>query len=129
MIAEVIPQLNETLKLERIRHSCAHVLAMAVQSLFPETKVTIGPVTETGFYYDFDRPSTFTPEDLGKIEAKMRAIIKANLPIIREVVGREEIRAEIQALGENYKIEILESIPENETITRYWIGSPDFGEI
>ena len=127
MIAEIIPQLNETLKLERIRHSCAHVLAMAVQNLFPEAKVTIGPVTETGFYYDFDRPSPFTPEELGEIEEKMRAIITANHPIIREVVAREEIKAEIEQLGENYKIEILESIPEEEKITRYWIGSPDFG--
>jgi threonyl-tRNA synthetase len=108
---------------------------MAVQTLFPETKVTIGPWTETGFYYDFDRktsgeenrPIPFTPEDLGQIEAEMRRIIGANLPIIREVVDRDHIRAEIAALQEPYKQEILDGIPANEPITRYFIGSPDPG--
>lgn len=111
----------------RIRHTCAHVLAMAVQTLFPETKVTIGPWTETGFYYDFDRPTPFTPEDLEKIEAQMRRIVRANLPIIREVVDRKDIQAEIAALQEPYKQEILEGIPGDEPITRYFIGSPDAG--
>jgi threonyl-tRNA synthetase len=113
--------------LRRIRHTCAHILAMAVQTLFPETKVTIGPWTDTGFYYDFDRTTPFTPEDLQQIEAEMRRIIDANLPIIREEVSREEIQAEIAALQESYKQEILDSIPANETITRYFIGSPDAG--
>lgn len=130
MIAQTIPMseniIIDSLRLEKIRHSCAHVMAMAVQSLFPETKVTIGPTTESGFYYDFDRPSTFTPEDLGKIEKKMREIIKANLPIIREVVERAEIQEKLRELGENYKLEILDSIPENEIITRYFIGFPDY---
>jgi len=111
----------------RIRHTCAHVLAMAVQSLFPETKVTIGPWTETGFYYDFDRPTPFTPEDLEQIESEMRRIVRTNLPIIREVVDREDMRAEIAALQEPYKQEILDSIPADEPITRYFIGSPDAG--
>ncbi|MEO1521552.1 MAG: threonine--tRNA ligase [Cyanobacteria bacterium J06633_2] len=111
----------------RIRHTCAHILAMAVQTLFPETKVTIGPWTETGFYYDFDRPSPFTPEDLEKIEAEMRRIIRTNLPIIREVVNRDDIQVEIAALQEPYKQEILDSIPVDEPITRYFIGSPDAG--
>lgn len=111
----------------RIRHTCAHVLAMAVQTLFPETQVTIGPWTETGFYYDFDRPTPFTPEDLEKIEAQMRRIVRANLPIIREVVDRKDIQAEIAALQEPYKQEILEGIPGDEPITRYFIGSPDAG--
>ncbi len=109
----------------RIRHTCAHVLAMAVQTLFPETKVTIGPWTEIGFYYDFDRSMPFNPEDLRQIEAEMRRIIHANLPIIREVVDREEIQAEIAALQEPYKQEILDSIPANEPITRYFIGCAD----
>ena len=65
-------------RLQQIRHSCAHILAMAVQNLFPETKVTIGPCTETGFYYDFDRANAFTPADLKKIEKKMRKIIGSN---------------------------------------------------
>lgn len=119
------PQDNE--KLERIRHTCAHILAMAVQKLFPGTKVTIGPVTNTGFYYDFDSPVSFTPDDLAKITKEMRRIIKANLPVIREVVSREQIRTEIERLGEPYKLEILDSIPEGEEITRYFIGNPDVG--
>ena len=120
-------QIANPEQLERIRHTCAHVMAMAVQILFPETKVTIGPTTDTGFYYDFDRPQPFTPEDLKKITKQMRFIIKANLPIIREEVTREEIKAEIEQLNESYKLEILDSIPEGETITRYYIGSPDGG--
>jgi len=109
----------------RIRHTCAHIMAMAVQNLFPETKVTIGPWTETGFYYDFDRTQPFTPEDLSQIEAEMRRIIAANLPIVREEVSREEMRTEIEKLGEPYKLEILESIPTDEPVTRYYIGFPD----
>ncbi len=116
-------------ELERTRHTCAHVMAMAVQILFPETKVTIGPTTDTGFYYDLDRPQPFTPEDLKKITKQMRFIIKANLPIIREEVTREEIKAEIEKLNEPYKLEILASIPEGEIITRYYIGSPDGGRL
>ncbi|MEG4282141.1 threonine--tRNA ligase [Microcoleus sp. A006_D1] len=115
--------------LQRTRHTCAHILAMAVQTLFRETKVTIGPTTDNGFYYDFDRKQAFTPEDLSKIEAEMRRIIQANLPVIREVVEREQIRAEIAQSGEPYKLEILDSIPECETITRYFIGSPDAGKL
>jgi threonyl-tRNA synthetase len=112
----------------KIRHTCAHVLAMAVQRLFPETKVTIGPATDVGFYYDFDRPTPFTPEDLSQIEAEMRRLITANLPLIREVVDRAQIRAEIMHMQEPYKLEILDRIPEDETITRYFIGYPDAGQ-
>ena len=112
-------------QLVRLRHTCAHVLAMAVQTLFPETKVTIGPCTDTGFYYDFDRADPFTPEDLKQITKKMRRIIGQNLPIIRETVERDDIRAEIEQLNEPYKLEILDSIPADESITRYYIGCPD----
>ncbi|MEH2194943.1 MAG: threonine--tRNA ligase [Nostoc sp.] len=119
---------HDSEKLVRIRHTCAHIMAMAVQKLFPGTKVATGPVTEIGFYYDFDCPVSITPDDLGKIEQQMRRIIKANLPIIREEVQRDEIRAEITELKEPYKLEILERIPEKETITRYFIGSPDTGK-
>ena len=112
-------------QLARLRHTCAHVLAMAVQALFPETKVTIGPCTNTGFYYDFDRADPFTPEDLKQITKKMRRIIGQNLPIIRETVERDAIRAEIEQLNEPYKLEILDSIPADEPITRYYIGCPD----
>ncbi|MEL6161658.1 MAG: threonine--tRNA ligase [Cyanobacteria bacterium J06554_11] len=116
---------NGSQKLLRIRHTCAHVLAMAVQTLFPETKVAIGPCTENGFYYDFDRAQPFTPDDLEQITAEMRRIIRANLPIIREVVEREEIQAEIVALQEPYKREILNGISASEPITRYFIGCVD----
>jgi threonyl-tRNA synthetase len=119
---------HDSEKLVRIRHTCAHIMAMAVQKLFPGTKVATGPVTENGFYYDFDCPVSITPDDLGKIENQMRRIIKANLPIIREEVQREEIRTEIAQLNESYKLEILERIPTGETITRYFIGSPDTGK-
>ena len=112
-------------RLLRLRHTCAHVLAMAVQRLFPETRVTIGPSTETGFYYDFDRAIAFTPDDLNRIEAEMRQIIRANLPIVRETVDRDELRAEIAQLHEPYKLEILDGIPPDEPVTRYYIGCPD----
>ena len=120
-------QEKDAQKLERIRHTCAHIMAMAVQKLFEGTKVAIGPVTNTGFYYDFDCPVSITTDDLGKIEAQMRRIIKANLPIIREEVEREEIKKEIVTLNEPYKLEILERIPAEETISRYFIGTPDPG--
>ena len=112
-------------RLLRIRHTCSHVLAMAVQQLFPETRVTIGPWTDTGFYYDFDRADPFTPDDLTRIESEMQQIILANLPVIRETVEREELRAEIAQLNEPYKLEILDGIPPDEPITRYYIGCPD----
>ncbi|WP_375338576.1 hypothetical protein [[Phormidium] sp. ETS-05] len=119
---------TEPEKLRRLRHTCAHILAMAVQKLFPETKVTIGPTTDTGFYYDFDRKEPFTPEeDLEQINLEMKRLIKANLPVIREEVNREQIRGEIQQLNEPYKWEILDKIPATEPITRYFIGSPDMG--
>lgn len=121
---ETLQQLDNQ-KLVRIRHTCAHILAMAVQKLFPGTKVATGPVIETGFYYDFDSLVSFTPEDLDTIAGEMRRIIQANLPIIREEVSREEIQAEITRLDESYKLEILERIPPDEVITRYFIGSPD----
>ncbi|MGG6270068.1 threonine--tRNA ligase [Leptolyngbya sp. AN03gr2] len=120
-------QQSDPQQLLKIRHTCAHILAMAVQALFPETKVTIGPWTDTGFYYDFDRAIPFTPDDLVQIEAEMRRIIRANLPIIREVVEYDSIRAEIEQLNEPYKLEILDRIPAGEPITRYFIGNPDSG--
>jgi threonyl-tRNA synthetase len=102
-------------------------MAMAVLKLHPGTKVATGPVTDTGFYYDFDSLTTFTPDDLTKITKEMERIIKANLPIIREVVDRDEIQTEIVGIEEPFKLEILNSIPEGEEITRYFIGNPDVG--
>jgi threonyl-tRNA synthetase len=97
-------------RLIRIRHTTSHVLAMAVQSLFPEAKVTIGPWIENGFYYDFDRAQPFTPEDLKRIKKEMIRIINKDMPLIREEVSREEAKARIEALHESYKLEILEGL-------------------
>ncbi|MDO8643653.1 MAG: threonine--tRNA ligase [bacterium] len=107
---------------ERIRHSAAHVMASAVQRLFPETKVTIGPVIEEGFFYDFDSTHPFTPEDLTKIEEEMKKIIKENLPFKKKEVTREEALSFFKQRGENYKVEIIEGLPAGEPITLYEHG-------
>lgn len=112
---------HENDPLERMRHSCAHVMADAVQQLFPEAKITIGPVIEEGFFYDFDFPRGFTPEDLEKIEKKMAEIIKQNLPFERKEVGYEEAKKFFKKNKEKFKLEILEGIRE-ETITFYRHG-------
>jgi threonyl-tRNA synthetase len=108
--------------LEVIRHDCAHVLAQAVQELWPETQVTIGPVIETGFYYDFDRKEPFTLEDLQRIEARMHAIIAQNAAISREEWSRPAAMESFAAKGEMYKVEIIRDLPENEPITIYRQG-------
>ena len=111
-------------RLHKLRHTCSHVMAMAVQKLYPDAKVTIGPATDTGFFYDFDRKEAFTPQDLKKIEKEMKKIIQADLPVIRQEVDREEIRAEITKLNEPYKLELLDAIPPDAVITRYFLGEP-----
>ncbi|MEI6429438.1 MAG: threonine--tRNA ligase [Pseudanabaena sp. ELA607] len=111
-------------RLSRIRHTCSHVMAMAVQKLFPDAKVTIGPATETGFYYDFDRKEAFTPADLKAITKEMKRIIKGNLPLVRQELPREVMAAEIAELNEPYKVELLAAIPEGPPISRYFIGDP-----
>jgi len=93
--------------LETIRHSCAHVMAKAVQKLWPDAKVTIGPSIETGFYYDFDLDHAFTEDDLEKISAEMRKIIGANESFVRHEVSREEALRRFADLGESYKVEII----------------------
>ncbi|MCK6555474.1 threonine--tRNA ligase [Candidatus Binatia bacterium] len=98
--------------LEVLRHSTAHLMAQAVQRLFPNVQVTIGPVIENGFYYDFKRDTPFTPEDLERIEAAMREIVKADLKVTREEMPREQAIARFREMGEQYKVEILEGIPE-----------------
>ena len=106
-----------------IRHSTAHVMADAVQRLFPGTKVTIGPATEGGFFYDFDRrDGHFSDDDLAKIEGAMRDIIKADLPFERGLLPRDEMKSKLDAMGETYKLEILASIPEGEDISYYKHG-------
>src|SRR5579885_360295 len=99
-------------RVEDCRHSCAHLMAQAVKRLFPETEITIGPVIENGFYYDFKRPQGFTPEDLARIEETMRAIVAEDLPVVREEVAKAEAIALFRSLGERYKVEILEGIPD-----------------
>jgi threonyl-tRNA synthetase len=108
--------------LDIFRHSTAHLMAQAVQRLWPETKVTIGPVIADGFYYDFDRDPAFTPEDFEAIEAEMAKIAKENLEITREVVSRDEAVALFRELDEPYKIEIIEDLPADETLTLYRQG-------
>ncbi len=108
--------------LELIRHDAAHVLAEAVQALFPGTQVTIGPAIETGFYYDFARNEPFTPEDFPAIEAKMREIIARGAPFQRRVIGREDAIRFFQEKGEKYKAELIQDLPKSETISLYTQG-------
>ncbi|KAL2340378.1 hypothetical protein Fmac_008318 [Flemingia macrophylla] len=117
----VLPSNESSQRLLRIRHTCAHVMAMAVQKLYPDAKVTIGPWIENGFYYDFDM-EPLTDKDLKKIKKEMDRIIGRNLPLVREEVSRDEAYRRILALNEPYKLEILESIKE-DPITIYHIGS------
>jgi threonyl-tRNA synthetase len=115
-----LPRTSESESLKKIRHTTSHVMAMAVQKLFPQAQVTIGPWTENGFYYDFDNPEPFSESDLKKIKKEMIKIINRKLPVIREEVSREEAKQRIQKLGEPYKLEILDSI--QEPITLYHLG-------
>ncbi len=108
--------------IEVIRHDAAHVLADAVQKLYPGTQVTIGPSIATGFYYDFARDEPFTPDDLEKIEAKMRELVAADIPIVREVWDRDDAIAYFKGLGEHYKAELIEAIPQGEPVSVYRQG-------
>jgi len=109
--------------LELLRHDAAHVMAEAVKELYPETQVTIGPAIENGFYYDFSRVEPFTPEDLGKIEARMHEIVARDEKITREVWDRDRAVEFFRAQGELYKAEIIASIPAGEPISLYRQGS------
>ena len=108
--------------LELIRHDAAHVMAQAVQELFPGTQVTIGPVIENGFYYDFDREEPFTPEDLPKIEKKMQEIIARGAPFTKEVWTRDKAKKVFKEKGEDYKVELIDAIPEGEDLRIYAQG-------
>ena len=108
--------------LELIRHDCAHVMAEAVQELFPGTQVTIGPAIENGFYYDFARDEPFTVADLPKIEKKMHDIIQRNKNFIREVWSKEESIKYFKDKGEDYKVELINDLPDNEEISIYKQG-------
>jgi threonyl-tRNA synthetase len=114
-----------TVDVAHLRHTAAHVLAYAVQDLFPEAKPTIGPAIENGFYYDFDRSMAFTPEDLEKLEGRMREIVRADYPMTGRRVTRDEAIAFFRA--NPYKVELAEQIPDSEPITLYTIG--DFTDL
>lgn len=108
--------------LEVIRHSTAHLLAQAVKSLYPDAQVTIGPVIEDGFYYDFARKIPFTPDDLTKIEAKMLELAELDLKVTRQILSRQDAIQFFRKLGEEYKAQIIEAIPEAETLSLYQQG-------
>ena len=116
----VLPKTSESSQLLKIRHSMSHVMAMAVQKLFPKAQVTIGPWTESGFYYDFDNPDPFTEADLKAIKKEMGKIIGRRLPLERIEVSREEAEEKIKAQNEPYKLEILQGL--QEPITLYTLG-------
>ena len=109
--------------LELIRHSAAHLLAYAVKELFPEAQVTIGPVIENGFFYDFSYKRPFTPEDLVAIEKRMTELSAKDEPVTRRVLPRDEAVAHFKSIGEHYKAEIIASIPANEDVSLYREGA------
>ena len=111
-----LPRTSESESLQKIRHTTSHIMAMAVQKLFPEAQVTIGPWIENGFYYDFDKPEPFTEQDLKTIKKEMIKIINRKLPVVREEVSREEAQRRIKDINEPYKLEILEGLEEPITI-------------
>jgi len=113
--------------LDVIRHSAAHLLAYAVKTLFPEAQVTIGPVIENGFFYDFSYKRPFTPEDLAAIEAKMTELARKDVPVERSEMSRDDAVAYFKGIGEHYKAEIIESIPPGETLSLYREG--DFTDL
>ncbi|OKH16740.1 threonine--tRNA ligase [Fischerella major NIES-592] len=117
-----LPRTSESENLKKIRHTTSHVMAMAVQKLFPKAQVTIGPWIENGFYYDFDNPEPFSDKDLKAIKKEMDKIINRKLPVIREEVSREEAERRIKEINEPYKLEILADIKE-EPITIYHLGN------
>jgi threonyl-tRNA synthetase len=108
--------------LDLIRHDAAHVMAEAVQELYPGTQVTIGPVIENGFYYDFARKEPFTPDDLPRIEAKMAEIVARDRPFTCEVVDRNKAKALFKKKGETFKLELIDAIPEGEDVKLYSQG-------
>src|ERR1700687_5781776 len=108
--------------LEMIRHSTAHLLAYAVKELFPDAQVTIGPVIENGFYYDFAYKRPFTPEDLAAIEKRMSELARKDFPVTRTTLPRDEAAAFFESLGEKYKAEIIRSIPSDQDISLYSQG-------
>ena len=118
----IVTAKDTTDALELVRHDCAHIMARAVQEIWPDTKVTIGPVIENGFYYDFDRAEPFSTDDLQKIEQKMRKIIALRDPVRTEVWDRPRAIKHYEDNGEPYKVELIEGIPGDEPLRMYWHG-------
>ncbi len=118
-----ILKFNDTLSRETFWHSSAHVMAYAVKDIFPKVKIAIGPAIDSGFYYDFDTLQPFTPDDLSKIEIRMKELIEQDIPFERKEISREDAYALFKSLNENYKLELLDEIPREETITIYTIGN------
>jgi threonyl-tRNA synthetase len=114
--------MDYTKDIDKLRHTCAHVLAQAVKELWPDVKVTIGPAIEQGFYYDFDKKDAFTDEDLKKIEKAMYKIVNRNLPLTVEETSREKAIELFRSMKEDYKVELIESLPAGEKITLYHTG-------
>ncbi len=127
LIDELVGDAPEMSPLETLRHSCAHVMAAAVQQLFPGTKVAIGPAIKTGFYYDFAVPRPFTEDDLGKIEAEMAKIIANDHPFVRHEISRADALEMFSNMGEDFKVEIIQALPPNATISYYSTGEPSAG--
>ena len=119
---EIVTKADEAVALDLVRHDAAHLLAQAVQELYPGTQVTIGPVIEDGFYYDFARTEPFSTDDLAKIEKRMAEIVDEDRPTRKEVWDRDEAIAHFQAIGEAYKAEIISDLPSGEDIRVYYHG-------
>jgi threonyl-tRNA synthetase len=117
-----MPNFSDEVYRNTFRHTSSHILAHAVKRLYPGTKLAIGPAIEDGFYYDFDRETPFTAEDLEKIETEMKAIVKERLPIERFELPRSEARSLMQERDEPYKLELIDELPEGETISFYKQG-------
>ena len=120
-----VAETNEELQV--VRHTCSHVLAQAVKRLYPETKLAIGPAIDKGFYYDFDREGGVTPEDLEALEAEMKKIIKENIKLETFTKPRAEAIEFMRELGEPYKVELIEDLPEDAVISFYRQG--DFTDL
>src|ERR687885_1775160 len=114
--------LKQDDELSKLRHSAAHIMAQAVKHLFPDARVTIGPPTADGFYYDFDVARPFTPEDLEKIEAEMQRSIDADFPFVRRAITKPEALELFQRLDEPYKVEMIQQTPDDEPMSVYQQG-------
>ncbi|MEM8713697.1 MAG: threonine--tRNA ligase, partial [Planctomycetota bacterium] len=123
--ADPAPQVEGPFPLSTLRHSTAHLMASAVQKLFPDAQFGFGPAIEHGFYYDFDLPEPLTDKDLRKIEKEMRRIAKRSPKIERESLTREEARGKLKEWGQLFKLEALDLIPEDEEVTFYFHGEED----